>query len=329
MDGLAITSPVPERRPSDAVSALRFQERDGEILRAVYRYDGVLAKRHIKGMFWPDASTRAMEMRLSTLYHQAYLDWPNREQWRTKPIPEAICWLGWKGALWIAGDSKLEVEPPRTPNETQLRRLAAQLREHGIRWLREPRWSQLAHDLSVVDFRQAVEKAVNETPSLAFEEWIPEGVFLSNMDVVAYSVRDRKGSVKQQKRGVRPDGYFSIVDNRRHSQGLPARARFLLELDMATHDTNSFFQEKVIAGVAYMRSPAYKARFGHNSGRWLVVTTGEVRMKHLMRQTQQAVGESASVFFFTTFEQVKTANVLTVPIWWQKEHEQPIPLFVT
>ncbi len=92
---------------------------------------------------------------------------------------------------------------------------------------------------------------------------------------------------------MRPDGYFTIVDSRRRSQGLPARARFLLELDMATHDTNSFFQEKVLAGVAYIKSPAYKSRLGHNSGRWLVVITGEVRMKHIMHQTQRAAEDRA------------------------------------
>ena len=326
MDGQTISS-LPEQHQPTATS-LRFQTRDGEILRAIYRYDGVLAKRHIKSLFWPNTSLRAMEMRLSALYHQSYLDWPTQEQWRIKPIPEAICWIGWRGALWIAGDRKLEVEPPRTPNETQLRRLAAKLREHSIHWLREPRWSQLAHDLSVVDFRQAVERAANETPSLALEEWIPEGAFLSHMDEVVYAIRDRKGSRKQQKRGIRPDGYFVIVDNGRRNQGLPARARLLLELDMATHDTNSFFQEKVLAGIAYIQSPAYKSRFGHNSGRWLVVATGEVRMKHLMRQTQQAVGGSASVFLFTIFEQVRAANVLTAPIWWQVGCDRPGSLFV-
>ncbi len=97
---------------------------------------------------------------------------------------------------------------------------------------------------------------------------------------------------------------------------------------MATRDTNSFFQEKVLAGVAYIRSPTYKSRFGHNSGRWLAVTTGEVRMKHLMHQTQQAAEGSAGVFFFTTFEQVKAAPVLTSTIWRQVAREKPLPLFV-
>jgi hypothetical protein len=328
MDDVA-NSHVSHSEVHDASAPFRFQERDGEILRAIYTYDGVLAKRHVKKMFWPDASERAMEMRLALLNQNNYLSWPSLEQWRTKPIPEAVYWLGWHGAHWIGSNHKLEVKLSSVPSETQLRRLFSELRQHGIRWLREPRWSQLAHDLAVVDVRLAVEKAARETASLVLEEWIPEGAFLSKMDEVVYNTQNRNRTVKQVKRGVRPDGYCVIVDRKRQSQGLPARARLLLELDMATHDTESFLREKVSAGVAYIRSEAYKTRFGHNSGRWLVVTTGAARLKHLMQQTERAARESASIFFFTTLDRIQTANVLTSPIWWQVEQDKPAALFAT
>jgi len=305
--------------------AMRFQERDGAILQAIHAYDGVLARRHLKAMFWPDASWRAMEMRVSVLYHQGYLDWPDLEQRRTKPIPEPICWLGWKGALWLAGRNRKYVEPPRTLNEAQLRRLDSGLRAQGFHWLREPRWSQLKHDLAAVDFRVAVEKAVAELPALTLETWILEGVFLSEIDIVEYQIRDSAGKIRQVRRGVRPDGYFVIVDEKRRSQGLPARARFLLELDMATHDTGSFFREKVVAGLAYISGPAYKARFGDNAGRWLIVTTGGVRLKHLVRQTHKIVATDA--FLFSTLERVANENVLIAPIWWQAESEKLLSLF--
>jgi hypothetical protein len=311
----------------DVSAPFRFQERDGEILRAIYTYDGVLAKRHVKRMFWPDASERAMEMRLALLNQHNYLTWPSLVQWRTKPIPEAVYWLGWNGAQWIASNHKLDVKQSSVPSETQLRQLVSVLRQHGIRWLREPRWSQLVHDLAVVDVRLAVEKAARETTSLILEEWIPEGAFLSKMDEVVYNTQNRNRAVKQVRRGVRPDGYCVIVDRRRQYQGLPARARLLLELDMATHDTESFLREKVSAGVAYIQSGAYKTRFGHNSGRWLVVTTGTVRLKHLMQQTQRAARERANIFFFTTLDRMQTVNVLTSSIWWQVGQDKPTALF--
>ena len=40
---------------------MRFQERDGEILRAIYENEGVLAKRHIWQLYWKNAGVRAME----------------------------------------------------------------------------------------------------------------------------------------------------------------------------------------------------------------------------------------------------------------------------
>lgn len=318
--------PQLSSRPSSKTK-LRLQERDCEILKEIYKRDGVVAKRHIKDLAWPNATTRAMEMRLSPLHQEGYLDWPTQEQWKTKPIPEPICWLGPQGIAYVASELEIEVDMPQKLNETQLRRLATQLRQNGIRWLREPRWSQLAHDLAVTDFTLAVEKAVCEMPSLVLEQWISEGAFHSQMDVISYSTPDSQGVLQPQKRGVCPDGYFLILDRRRESQGLPPSARLLLEIDMATHDTGNFFQRKVEPGIAYIQSSAYQARFGHNTGRWLVVTTGEVRMKHLMQQIQFSAGSHSEVFYLTTFELVKSGNVLTSPSWWQVGEDKPQALF--
>ncbi len=128
-------------------------------------------------------------------------------------------------------------------------------------------------------------------------------------------------------RGVRPDGDFALVDEHRLAQGLPARARFLLELDMAIHDVGSFVIEKAIAGWHYIQCPAYKARFGDNSGRWLVVITSEARRKHLMHQIRRAIGASAKSFLFTTQGETAQGNVLSCPIWWQAERDKPMTLF--
>lgn len=306
---------------------MRFQKRDDQLLRAIYDHDGVLAKRHLKEMFWTDASQRAMEKRLSILHQANYLAWPARTDWRERAIPEPVCWLGWRGALWIAGSCGVEVEPPTRINESWLRQLVKYLRKHGVRWLREPRWSLLAHDLAVVDVRLAVEKSARESGTLVLESWLPESTFLTQMDSVEFQAARRNRRTRMMKKGVRPDGFFEVVDKKRLSDGKPARARFLLELDNATHDNARFGSDKVIPGLAYLQSPAYRKRFGANAGRWLVVTTGKVRMKHLMRQTKRSVGAGASVFFFSTLDAVQLANVLTAPIWWQVGVEDPRSLF--
>jgi len=317
----------PQTNKTTKLPAMRFQDRDGELLLTIYRYDGVLAKRQIKELFWSDKSWRAIEKRLAKLHNAGYLSWPTPEERRIRPIPEPICWLGWRGILWVAGLLGAHVPPPEKDSENQLRKLEKRLRDQGVYWIREPRWSQLTHDLAVVDFRLAVKQAINDLPNLTLEEWIPEGMFLTNMDLVTYTFRGKDGKERTQKKGVRPDGYFTIVDQKRLILGEPARQRFLLELDQATYDTQRFGREKAAPGLAYIRSQAYKDRFQYNSGRWLVVTTGITRLKNLMYQTQRFTGSGSHAFLFTTLDQVLTDNVLTSPIWWQTGRNEPQALF--
>ncbi len=308
--------------------AMRFQARDGEILQSIYDFDGVVAKRHLKSLFWPKATERAMEKRLSLLYHNGYLDWPSRDQWRREPIPESICWLGWKGIVWLSGQRGLHLNETRAPNESQLHRLERDLRSEGIRWVREPRWSQLTHDLAILDIRLAVMAAIGEQRHLSLAQWISEGVFASAPDVVTFIQQSQTGKERQQRRPIRPDGYFVIHDQQRAEQGEPAQARFLLELDNASHDVTSFGREKVTPGIAYLKSQAYRERFGDGSGRWLVVTTGgKRRLDNLMRQTEQVAGRDAHLFWFTTLSEVERGNILLSKIWHRMGAAEAVPLF--
>ena len=305
---------------------MRFQARDGAILQAIYDYDGVLARRHIQRMFWPGKSKRAMDRRLSLLKQKGFLRWPDRIQHRTKPIPEPIVWLDWRGALFIANMSGINTETPEKANEAQLRRLQSRLRVLGIHWLREPRWSLLSHDLHVIDFRLAVNQSVRDESGLEVLEWINESVFRGKPDIIEFTIRNRSGYSIQRKKGVCPDGFFYLIDEKRKLASLPHKARFLLEVDMATHANPRFGIEKAAAGAAYIQSNAYMQRFGANAGRWLIVTTSKVRMKNLMQQTVQKVEKHTQLFFFTTFDQINTCNILTDPIWWLVNNSEPTSL---
>jgi len=316
----------PRYQRSDNPPPMKFQKRDGQLLHALHDYE-LLGRRHVKYLFWPDSSTRAMEMRLSLLYHNGYINWPSDQQRRNKPIPEPVIWLGWRGAVWIAGQSGLDVKAPKKGTEHYLRPFSKHLRGKGFRWLREPRWMQLEHDLAIVDFRLAVEEAATKLPFLKLEEWIPEGTWLSDHDVVEYQVKAKDGEFSVRKKGIRPDGYFSIVDHNRKIKGSAVRSRFLLEVDMSTHPRSRFGREKAAPGVAYIQSPEYKDRFGYQSGRWLVVTTGNLRMRNLMHQTKKETGTDAKSFLFTTFSHLKTENILTDLIWHRISREEPLALF--
>lgn len=316
---------IPRQQEPISVS-MRFQQRDAEILQAIYTYDGVLARRHVKRIFWPQTSKQAMERRLSLLHKNGYLNLPNQEQRRIKPIPEPIVWLGWHGMVFLAGLYGEFIEPPANLGENQLRLLDRRLRSHGIRWQREPRWSQLAHDLAVIDIRLSIEEAIQKQPTLNLETWIPEGVFLSQMDVVTFSYKRKDGLVRKAKKGVRPDGYFAIIDSKRQAKGLPAKARFLLELDNSTHPHERFSRDKIAAGLAYIKSGAYKERFGYNSGTWLVVCKSLQRMTNLKRQAEKVVGSGEASICFTTIDLITSDSFLTAPIWHRCGDEFPKPL---
>lgn len=316
---------APVEISAPAISGLRFQQRDGEILHAIYERDGVMAKRQLKALFWPEKTDRAMEKRLTKLYRLGYLDWPGPLDWRTKPIPEPICWLGAKGVLWVAARNGVTLDIPAGENESWKRRLEVKLREQGIYWMREPRWIQLQHDLRVGDFRLITEQAIATHPSWKLETWQHEGAFRSHVDTVEYTVASLDGQPKKMRKGVIPDSFFMLQDTRTGQ----TRARFLLELDMATHDNPSFGREKVLPGISYILSPQYKTRFGDNSGRWLVVTTGERRMQNLKRQAESVAGQAAGALYFTTFDRITSETVLSQPIWFRGGEREPELLMPT
>ena len=305
---------------------MRYQERDSAILQTIYNYDGVVARRHIKYLFWRDKGWRWMERRLSLLNMNGYLQWPSMAQRKIHPIPEPVVWLGWKGALLLAGQFGLQVEKPKSNNEYQLRRFERMLRARGFYWLREPRWNQLRHDLVVTDIRFWIKESLKEIKHLPFEEWINESAFRIQTDYIDYRVRSREGELVTRRKGICPDGFFSLVDERRKAKGEPFRARFLLEVDMATHDNPGFGMDKAAPGAAYIKSSQYKERFESNAGRWLVVTTGEVRMRNLLIQTRTRAGADAHLFYFTTMDQMPKNNFFLDPIWRQPNSEKYVAL---
>jgi hypothetical protein len=301
--------------PANTYPPLRFQDRDTRILHAIQEYGGVLAKRQVQSIFWPGKSKRAMQNRLSKLKGSQYIAWPSWEQKKLFPIPEPIVWLDWKGALLLANSANFKVFEPKTINENQLRLFERALHAKGFRWLREPHWNQLNHDLTTVDIRLKFEKDIQDINHLKVDQWINESIFRSNMDRVTFSYTDTQGQLRQGKRGVIPDGFLCIADQKRQSQGLPAKANFLLEVDMATHSNPNFSIEKAAAGAAYINSKEFNSRFGSNSGRWLIITTSEVRMQHLMKHTHERIATKSSLFLFTTLPEFFSKNVISEAIW--------------
>lgn len=315
-------------KPIPNTTGLRFQARDGFILQTIQDMGGVIAKRQLKALYWQTSSQRAMEKRLAKLNAHSYLSWPSLEQRRVNPNPEPVIWLDWRGACYLASLSGIKVELTKKMNETVKRKLQKDLKDGGFTWLREPRWSQLYHDLTVIDVRLTFQHYCNQSNLILLDEWINETEFRSKMDVIEINYTTRSGKTGFKKKGICPDGMMVIVDEKRRRLNQPFRARFLLEVDMATHANLNFGWEKSVAGSAYIKSKAYRERFGNNSGRWLVITTGETRMKNLMNQTRKMVEKDSNLFLFTTFQDFFSGNPLQEKIWIKCGLEEKINLLI-
>ncbi len=292
---------------------MQFQQRDSQILTAIYDYGGVLSRTQIKEMFWLDKSWRAMEVRLAKLRAAGYLAWPDSNH-RQNSIPASIIWLAAKGVLLVARSRGIETNLPASQNENNLRKFEKVLRKEGITWTREPAWSKLGHDLTLVDLRRAIEKGVGSTPGVRLGEWIGEHAFRSEPDRITYQVT-RKGLAKTFTREVIPDGYFTLVDISRQLEGKPHQARFILELDMATHSNPNFGRFKVAPYAAYVSSKSFMERFGGRTARLLVITTGATRMKNLMAQGRSHAGLKVSLFYFAVIKDILASNPISNPIW--------------
>lgn len=132
-----------------------------------------------------------------------------------------------------------------------------------------------------------------------------------------------------KKRGL-PNEYIEIIDDKRKNKGELHTIRFLLELDMSTHDNRSFGREKISRGIACFKSNAYKERFSFNSGYWLVVTNGEMRrVNHLMLQTREIAKQDFRLFFFTSISQMQSGKPLTSSIWRQVGMNEPKSLLIS
>lgn len=268
--------------------AMRLTERDHRILEAIHVYDGLLGFSQIRRMYFSNESQA--ERRMMLLYQNKYVNRPGFEE--RKRMPEMVYWLDKRGAELVAS---LEGTPLS-----------------DFAWRKEPRWFQVEHDLAVNDFRLDLEEACRMDSVIRLETWVPESEFWAYPDRIEYAYSGEK-----LKRYVRPDGFF-ILNTGEH------RIRYLLEIDRSTEDNPRFQREKILPGLAYVRSKTYEERFGHRSGRWLVVTTGERRLRNMLQQAKRS--EAKGLFYFTTFNQVATQTILSSPIWQRADRDELVPL---
>jgi len=267
---------------------MRLTDRDIRILEAIHAYDGMLGFSQILRMFFTGKSQA--EQRMKLLYQHRYINRPSKVERRR--LPEMIYWLDSRGAEIVA-----------SRDSTPLKAFA---------WRKKPRWFQVEHDLAVNNFRLDLEGACHATTKVELDSWTPESEFWSYPDRIEYKYNDRK-----MYRNVIPDGFF-ILETPDHF------IRYLLEIDRSTEDNPRFLREKILPGLAYIESKAYKTRFGHRIGRWLVVTTSDRRMRNMQNQARSA--ETKGFFYFTTYDKINVSTLLFSPIWQRVDRDEPVPM---
>ena len=283
----------PYQRPKKP-TPMRLTERDKEIQETIHAFDGMMSLKQIDRLFFSGQGRSQPRKRMRILFENGYVQLPNRRTIHRLPLGETIYWLDRRGAEVVAARQGITLA--------------------DLPWRRHPRWSWIEHDLAVNNFRLHIRQACENSAQLELRPWIPETDFLANPD----TVRFKDENDVSHKRQVRPDGFFLIAREREDRPKAEGFA-FMLEIDMATHSNPSFERNKVRAGLAYLTSEAYKRRFGLRFGRWLVVTTSDPRMEHLLGQTRRAGGKD--LFYFTTFDrltqaaQISRTGVLSEPIW--------------
>lgn len=263
---------------------IRLTERDKRILETIHAFDGVLSLKQIDRLFFSGHGRSQPRARMRQLFDSGYVNAPNKTTIHRVPAGETVYWLSRQGAAIVAG----------LQGETL----------HRFSWRPQPRFALLQHDLALNDVRLAVMQACQNDERLTLQRWIPESDLFAFPDTVEVP----QGRRRPQKRQVRPDGFFVVT---RRGDRYPFA--FLLEMDMATKDNPRFSREKVEPGQVYLKSEAFRRRFGLRYGRYLVVTTGERRLANMKAEAER-VG-AKGLFYFTTYTAISAETVLHRPIW--------------
>jgi hypothetical protein len=286
------------REEPDRLPGFRLTERDRAIIKAIYNFR-VLTTPQVETLLFrpgpgqdhPTKTTRC-QYRLKLLYHAGYLVRDEQPQKLSEGRKPLIYFLDKRGAELVA---ELEEKPIEELDWDR----------HG------DQFSQLFldHLLSTNDVRVAITVAAKDH-AWGIETWVDDKRLKKAHMGQYVMLKGEQG--KLQRATVVPDGYFIL------NTGEYVYHHFL-EIDRrtvtgeATELGRRDWARKVRAYLAYYRSGQYEKRYHTKGLRILTVTTGERRLEHLKEITEKVGGKAR--FWFTTFEKISPATVLTASIW--------------
>lgn len=277
------------------------------VLHGILTHEGMLSQRQIVRRFFPGCTSTWPETRLTQYFDHRLLNKHDASFVNGEQLGEIVYTLDTAGARYISSQrcgACGYLDPQRDPQaqppcgqcgNVNPRQPLAEAAA-ALRWRRKPRWSTLAHDLQINDFRIAVTLAAQASPVFKLMQWISE--YELSQKIKTYG---------------RMDGFFRL---RRPSATCPGQTEelaILPEIDMATHPLERFVKRKVKPALSFVGSKKYEQTFGVSYGTCFVITTGQGRLAHLKAKTEEAGGRGR--FYFTTLDQVTEATALTEPIW--------------
>ena len=279
---------------------LRLTPRDAAILIAIYQYRA-LTTPQVETLFFSLNRTGAQQgekgkintrcqYRLQLLHQHGYLLRDEQPQKLTEGRKPFVYWLDKSGALFVR--EHLDGEE-----------LDWSHREHRV----SPFF--LEHLLATNDARIALTVDAHKH-GFAIATWLDDRTLKRQQMTDTVTLRGPNG--RMQRAAVVPDGYF-VLDTGAHLY------HHFLEMDLSTVTGVASvwgrrdWARKVAAYLEYYRSGKYQERYKTQGLRILTVTTGEKRLANLKAATEKAGGKAR--FWFTTFERMRTSDVLVEPIW--------------
>ena len=290
---------------------MRLTTRDVAILLATYHYR-IITSLQLQALFFSYGSaspsgapvssnnqrtdrskinTRC-QYRLQLLYHHGYLTRDEQPQKLTEGRRPFIYSLDEKGARLV--EELLDGEElDWNPRESK-RKISPLFLDHLI---------------ASNDVRAAITVAARRYDFKVLT-WLDERTLKRRQMADTVTLTGPSGTTRRV--AVVPDGYF-LLDTGAHLYSC------FLEIDRATSTASASmwggrdWVRKVAVYLEYYRSGKYQERYKTQGLRILTVTIGEKRLANLKAATEKAGGRSR--FWFTTFERIRTSDVLTDPIW--------------
>jgi hypothetical protein len=280
---------LPRFKRSPETLPLRLTDRDGEILKCLYRHR-FLRSDHIAALC--SGSRQQVLRRLQRLYHHGYLERPRCQiDYYQSGSHRMAYGIGNKGAAWL----KCEMSLPT----------------HKLDWNQKSYVGRLflEHALMVSDIMVALELACRKRPDIRL---------LSADDLHIPKMREsfqwQVDIGQQQKIGVIPDRVFGLEINRKQFW-------YCLEADRGTmpitrgHLDQTSLQRKLLAYEATWSQDLHRTRFGWQRFRVVTVTTSSQRVQGI-KEACQELGHGHGLFLFLDAATLlKHGDILSIP--WQ------------